>query len=131
VSLLKDQKIGIDANYWLRKILPKEPTVVAIGGFPLGLRTAIEKELENFKYVTFGAIRMPARHKLIFLLPGNTEFNPSLCSKVLIWCVRISRFLIRTTDLADVNLDGRRTRTASSTKRCQCGLAVEEFNSQI
>ncbi|CAO3674388.1 unnamed protein product [Umbelopsis vinacea] len=42
-------KIGINANYWLRKILPKEPTVVAIGGFPLGLRNAIEKELENFR----------------------------------------------------------------------------------
>ncbi|KAH8553718.1 hypothetical protein BGW37DRAFT_486860 [Umbelopsis sp. PMI_123] len=49
VTLLKDQKIGIDANYWLRKVLPKEPTVVAIGGFPSGIRTAIEKELENFK----------------------------------------------------------------------------------
>ncbi|CAO3688983.1 unnamed protein product [Umbelopsis ramanniana] len=49
VTLLKDQKIGINANYWLRKVLPKEPTVVAIGGFPSGIRTAIEKELENFK----------------------------------------------------------------------------------
>ncbi|CAM0140437.1 unnamed protein product [Umbelopsis sp. WA50703] len=49
VTLLKDQKVGIDASYWLRKILPKETTVVALGGFPLGLRTAIERELANFK----------------------------------------------------------------------------------
>jgi hypothetical protein len=49
VSQLKDTRIGIEGNDWLRKIVPKEPTVTAMGGLPLRLRESIEKELKQFK----------------------------------------------------------------------------------
>ncbi|KAI8374335.1 PIN domain-like protein [Radiomyces spectabilis] len=49
VSQLKDTRLGIEGNYWLRKVLAKEPAVTAMGGTPLGLRQSIEKELEYYK----------------------------------------------------------------------------------
>ncbi|RUO95864.1 hypothetical protein BC936DRAFT_143058 [Jimgerdemannia flammicorona] len=52
ISLLKDTRLGIEGNHWLRKLLQnhvKEPAVVAMGGIPLGLRAAIERELDLLK----------------------------------------------------------------------------------
>jgi hypothetical protein len=49
VSQLKDTRLGIDGNYWLRKIVSKENTVTAMGGLPLKLVESIEKELGGFK----------------------------------------------------------------------------------
>ncbi|KAL7309521.1 hypothetical protein PS15m_010389 [Mucor circinelloides] len=49
VTQLKDTRLGIDGNYWLRKIVLKENTVAAMGGLPLRLTASIEKELEGFK----------------------------------------------------------------------------------
>ncbi|RUS17673.1 temperature dependent protein affecting M2 dsRNA replication-domain-containing protein [Endogone sp. FLAS-F59071] len=51
ISLLKDTRLGIEGNHWLRKILKqlKEPAVVAMGGLPLGLRAAVERELDLLK----------------------------------------------------------------------------------
>ncbi|ORY95730.1 PIN domain-like protein [Syncephalastrum racemosum] len=49
VSQLKDTRLGIEGNYWLRKILAKEPAVSAMGGSPLKLREAIEAEIKSFK----------------------------------------------------------------------------------
>ncbi|KAF7727595.1 hypothetical protein EC973_007356 [Apophysomyces ossiformis] len=61
VSQMRDARLGIEGNYWLRKILAKEPAVAAMGGMPLNLRQSIEKELAAFK----------ANHiQPIFVFPG-------------------------------------------------------------
>ncbi|KAF9110475.1 hypothetical protein BGX27_006299 [Mortierella sp. AM989] len=51
LSLLKDIRLGIDGNLWLRNVIQgaTEQYLSGIGGTPSGLRKAIEKELENFK----------------------------------------------------------------------------------
>ncbi|KAI7899679.1 PIN domain-like protein [Cokeromyces recurvatus] len=49
LSQLKDTRLGIDGNYWIRKIVAKENAVAAMGGLPLRLAASIEKELEGFK----------------------------------------------------------------------------------
>ncbi|KAG1559523.1 hypothetical protein G6F46_002736 [Rhizopus delemar] len=48
-SQLKDTRLGIEGNDWLRKIVLKEPAVTAMGGLPLRLKESIEKELKHFK----------------------------------------------------------------------------------
>ncbi|KAF9424178.1 hypothetical protein BGZ76_003541, partial [Entomortierella beljakovae] len=49
--MLKDIRLGIDGNLWLKKVLQaaSEQYLSGIGGTPSLLRKAIEKELENFK----------------------------------------------------------------------------------
>ena len=49
VTQLKDTRLGIDGNYWLRKVVAKENAVAAMGGLPLRLEATITKELEGFK----------------------------------------------------------------------------------
>lgn len=52
LSFLKDTRLGIDSAYWLRKLLQtcaKEPAIAALGGIPIGLKNAIEEELQQFK----------------------------------------------------------------------------------
>ncbi|GJJ68247.1 hypothetical protein EMPS_00593 [Entomortierella parvispora] len=52
LSLLKDIRLGIDGNFWLRKIISgaaSELYLPGIGGTPSGIKAAIEKELEGFK----------------------------------------------------------------------------------
>ncbi|KAG0054478.1 hypothetical protein BGZ83_011165 [Gryganskiella cystojenkinii] len=52
LSLLKDIRLGIDGNVWLRKVIPgtaSELYLPGVGGTPSGIRNAIEKELEGFK----------------------------------------------------------------------------------
>lgn len=49
VSQLKDTRLGIEGNHWLRKILAKEPAVAAMGGTPLKLVESIEREINAFK----------------------------------------------------------------------------------
>ncbi|KAK3810924.1 MAG: temperature dependent protein affecting M2 dsRNA replication-domain-containing protein [Benniella sp.] len=51
LSMLKDHRIGIDGNVWLKKITQaaSEQYQAGIGGIPSGMRKAIEKELEGFK----------------------------------------------------------------------------------
>ncbi|CAG8740573.1 2100_t:CDS:2, partial [Racocetra persica] len=49
LSHLRDVRLGIEGAHWLRKILQgsaKEPATAALGGIPIGLKAAIEKELE-------------------------------------------------------------------------------------
>ncbi|CAG8695863.1 30025_t:CDS:10, partial [Gigaspora margarita] len=49
LTLLRDTRLGIEGAHWLRKILQnivKEPATAALGGIPIGLKAAIEKELE-------------------------------------------------------------------------------------
>ncbi|KAF9399624.1 hypothetical protein BGX21_005901 [Mortierella sp. AD011] len=49
--MLKDIRLGIDGNVWLKRVLQSasEQYYSGIGGTPSGLRKAIEKELESFK----------------------------------------------------------------------------------
>ncbi|KAF9946647.1 hypothetical protein BGZ65_009513, partial [Modicella reniformis] len=51
LSTLKDIRLGIDGNVWLKKITQaaSEQYLAGIGGTPSGIRKAIEKELEGFK----------------------------------------------------------------------------------
>nr|CAG8450832.1 4779_t:CDS:10 [Entrophospora candida]CAG8586087.1 6687_t:CDS:10 [Entrophospora candida] len=52
LSFLKDTRLGIDGAHWLRKLLQtcaKEPAIAALGGIPIGLKNAIEEELQQFK----------------------------------------------------------------------------------
>ncbi|KAF8930492.1 temperature dependent protein affecting M2 dsRNA replication-domain-containing protein [Dissophora ornata] len=51
LSMLKDIRLGIDGNVWLKKILQdsSEQYLAGIGGTPSCMRKAIEKELEGFK----------------------------------------------------------------------------------
>ncbi|KAG0246462.1 hypothetical protein BGX31_001738 [Mortierella sp. GBA43] len=51
LSLLKDIRLGIDGNVWLKRITlnASEQYLAGIGGTPSGIRKAIEKELEGFK----------------------------------------------------------------------------------
>ncbi|KAF9108378.1 hypothetical protein BGX29_000631 [Mortierella sp. GBA35] len=52
LSTLKDIRLGIDGNVWLKKIISQaasEQFLAGIGGTPSCMRKAIEKELEGFK----------------------------------------------------------------------------------
>ncbi|KAL0092293.1 PIN domain-like protein [Phycomyces blakesleeanus] len=49
ISQLKETRLGIEGNYWLRKILAKEPAVAALGGIPFNLKHSIEREIKHFK----------------------------------------------------------------------------------
>lgn len=51
LSMLKDIRLGIDGNVWLKKITQaaSEQYLAGIGGIPSGMRKAIEKELEGLK----------------------------------------------------------------------------------
>ena len=52
LNQLKDTRLGIDGAHWLRKLLQtsaKEPAIAALGGTPIGLKNAIEEELQLFK----------------------------------------------------------------------------------
>ncbi|CDH60807.1 xpg i-region protein [Lichtheimia corymbifera JMRC:FSU:9682] len=49
VQQLKDTRLGIEGNYWLRKILGKDPAVTAMGGIPLKLKDTVENEIKAFK----------------------------------------------------------------------------------
>ncbi|KAF9547070.1 hypothetical protein EC957_008919 [Mortierella hygrophila] len=52
LSALKDIRLGIDGNVWLKKIISQsasEQYLAGIGGTPSCMRKAIEKELEGFK----------------------------------------------------------------------------------
>ncbi|KAI8071295.1 PIN domain-like protein [Gongronella butleri] len=68
VTQLKGTRLGVDGNYWLRKLLTKEPSLTAMGGVPLTLRSAVEKELEAFK-----------QHHIqpIFVFPGLSLIRKS------------------------------------------------------
>lgn len=66
LSNLKDTRLGIEGTHWLRKLLQnsaKEPATAALGGIPIGLKAAIEKELELIKYV------------LIYLFINKTPYS--------------------------------------------------------
>eukprot|EP00126_Sphaerothecum_destruens_P002021 Sdes_comp15468_c0_seq1m4372 len=49
LSTLKGTKVGIDGYPFIRKIFPKEPFTVALGGIPPTLTHCIQKELAKFK----------------------------------------------------------------------------------
>ncbi|KAJ1956786.1 hypothetical protein IWQ62_005227 [Dispira parvispora] len=52
LAVLNDVRVGIDGNYWLRRLVQNtlhEAYSVAMGGLPLPLKTAIEQELAQFK----------------------------------------------------------------------------------
>ena len=52
LSILKDIRLGIDGNVWLKKVVTmaaSEQYLAGIGGTPSCMRKAIEKELEGFK----------------------------------------------------------------------------------
>ncbi|CAO3565577.1 unnamed protein product [Mortierella alpina] len=52
LSVLKDIRLGIDGNVWLKKVVTtaaSEQYLAGIGGTPSCMRKAIEKELEGFK----------------------------------------------------------------------------------
>lgn len=58
---------------WLRRVyysMPKEDSVVAMGGIPLGLKQAILRDLENFRklncelFIVFNGIPQPMRKSL-------------------------------------------------------------------
>jgi len=53
LSVLKDTTIGIEADHYLLRLLTtspsKEPLVTALGGFPFGLRYAVEGDIEDFQ----------------------------------------------------------------------------------
>jgi hypothetical protein len=52
LATLKDIRLGIDANGWLKRVISSaasEQYIAGIGGAPSCMRKAIEKELEGFK----------------------------------------------------------------------------------
>ncbi|CAG8489148.1 3402_t:CDS:10 [Paraglomus brasilianum] len=52
LTSLKDVRLGIEGVHWLRKIiqsLGKDSVTAALGGVPIGLKSAIERELEAIK----------------------------------------------------------------------------------
>jgi hypothetical protein len=53
LSALKDAVLGIEAAYYLGRLLnnppSKEPLLSALGGFPFALKTYIESDLETLK----------------------------------------------------------------------------------
>ncbi|KAF9427802.1 hypothetical protein BGZ94_004125 [Podila epigama] len=52
LSTLKDVRVGIDGNVWLKRVIASgasEQYIAGIGGAPSCMRKAIEKELEGFK----------------------------------------------------------------------------------
>ena len=72
LHLLRDTRLGIDGNYWLRRVLQqttKEPAAVAMGGSPNGLQAAIEKELNLFRtheihpFFVFHGITIPRKER--------------------------------------------------------------------
>ncbi|KAJ1980681.1 hypothetical protein H4R33_005417 [Dimargaris cristalligena] len=52
LNVLNGIRVGIDGNHWLRKLLQRvvrDPYPAAMGGIPLGLEAAVERELNAFK----------------------------------------------------------------------------------
>lgn len=53
LSTLKNTTLGIEAEYYLHRLLTtpptKEPLLSALGGFPYGLRQAIEEDIAAFQ----------------------------------------------------------------------------------
>lgn len=53
LSVLKDSVIGVEADHYLLRLLTtapsKEPLVTALGGFPFGLRCAVEGDIDDFR----------------------------------------------------------------------------------
>eukprot|EP00742_Colponemidia_sp_Colp-10_P004976 GILJ01005317.1.p1 GENE.GILJ01005317.1~~GILJ01005317.1.p1 ORF type:complete len:710 (-),score=120.16 GILJ01005317.1:212-2341(-) len=68
LSVLKDTRIGIDANQWLRKC-PREPLLAALGGIPLSADAHMTADLEQFKHASirplfvFSGINMPRKER--------------------------------------------------------------------
>lgn len=52
---LKDSIIGIDASYYLERLLkpPKEPLLPALGGWPLALEATVKRELDDLQTAGF------------------------------------------------------------------------------
>jgi hypothetical protein len=70
VAALRNMRLGVDGAYWLRRLyysMPKEDSVMAMGGIPLGLKQAILRDLENFRklncelFIVFSGIPQPMR----------------------------------------------------------------------
>ena len=80
LSCLYDSVIGVDATYYLERLLApavKEPLLSALGGYPLMLETTIAKELDNLQ---------SAGLKMHFVFNGldfgikDDPFGPSIAS---------------------------------------------------
>jgi hypothetical protein len=72
LHFLRDTRLGIDGNSWLRRVLQnaaKEPAAIAMGGSPNGLRVAIEKELgllrnyNIYPFFVFHGITVPRKER--------------------------------------------------------------------
>ncbi|KAL7271158.1 hypothetical protein RUND412_006108 [Rhizina undulata] len=69
LAALKDSTIGIEASHYLNKLLSssptKEPLVLALGGFPFSLRSAVENDLQELKRLGIKPIFMFNGCKLV------------------------------------------------------------------
>ncbi|KAF8449742.1 PIN domain-like protein [Kalaharituber pfeilii] len=80
LSTLKDATLGIEAEYYLWRLLntppTKEPLLSALGGFPYGLKQAIEDDLAAFQAAgikplfVFNGLKI-ARTEKPFLAPDH------------------------------------------------------------
>lgn len=80
---MKDTRLGIEGTHWLRKLLQnsaKEPATAALGGIPIGLKAAIEKELELIKYVLIYLFINKTPYSLVQNFSvDHMELHQSLC----------------------------------------------------
>lgn len=80
LDVLKDTRIGIDVNHYVRQLLTsedhREPMVAAVGGYPLALASVIEKQMKNLEdmritpVLIFNGLPMAATRKMLYA-PGR------------------------------------------------------------
>lgn len=86
LELIKDTRLGIDVNHYVRQLLTsedhREPMVAAVGGYPLALASVIEKQMKQLEdmritpVLVFNGLPMAATRKMLYG-PGRRN-APSL-----------------------------------------------------
>ncbi|GHJ87340.1 hypothetical protein NliqN6_3742 [Naganishia liquefaciens] len=84
LEVLKDTRLGIDVNHYVRQLLTsedyREPMVAAVGGYPTALASVIEKQMKSLEdmritpILVFNGLPLAATRKMLY---GSGRRNPS------------------------------------------------------
>lgn len=76
LDVLKDTRLGIDVNHYVRQLLTsedyREPMVAAVGGYPTALASVIEKQMKSLEdmritpVLVFNGLPMAATRKMLY-----------------------------------------------------------------
>ncbi|KAG0373226.1 hypothetical protein BGX24_011966 [Mortierella sp. AD032] len=88
LTTLKDIRLGIDGNVWLKKIISQaasEQFLAGIGGMPSCMRKAIEKELEGFKAASIHPLFVFSGLALIRKDKAHFNEDPKISKRNAAW----------------------------------------------